>query len=133
MIKKKIKYVDFDENQREEDFYFNLSEAELTEMELSKNGGLAKILEKMVQEQDTEQIAGFFKDLILRSYGEKSNDGKHFTKSKEISDNFSFTGAYVKLYISLIKEADTGADFIKGIIPKGLLNANITNKQNGAI
>ena len=120
MLVKNIKYVDFDDNERSEDFYFNLTKAEVTEMEMSTEGGLAKMLEKIVAEQDSKRIIEIFKDLILRSYGEKSPDGKRFIKNKEIRDSFSNTEAYSELFMSLATDAEKASAFINGILPKNL-------------
>lgn len=120
MLVKNIKYVDFDGNERSEDFYFNLTKAEVTEMEMSTEGGLAKMLEKIVAEQDSRRIIEIFKDLILKSYGEKSPDGKRFTKNKEIRDSFSNTEAYSELFMSLATDAEKASAFINGILPKNL-------------
>jgi len=120
MLKERIKFKDFEDRDREMDFYFHLSESELSEMEMSKNGGLTKLLKRIIDEDDMEKLAGYFKDLILKSYGIKSNDGLRFEKSEEISRNFSHTNAYNMLYMSLIKDADKAAAFVNGIVPKEL-------------
>ena len=120
MLVKHIKYVDFDDNERSEDFYFNLTKAEVAEMEMSTEGGLAKMLEKIVAEQDSRRIIEIFKDLILRSYGEKSPDGKRFTKNKEIGESFSNTEAYSELFMLLATDAEKASDFINGILPKSM-------------
>lgn len=120
MLVKNIKYVDFDGNERSEDFYFNLTKAEVAEMEMSTEGGLAKMLEKIVAEQDSRRIIEIFKDLILRSYGEKSPDGKRFTKNKEIRESFSNTEAYSELFMLLATDAEKASDFINGILPKSM-------------
>ena len=120
MLVKNIKYVDFDGNERSEDFYFNLTKAEVAEMEMSTEGGLAKMLEKIVAEQDSRRIIEIFKDLILRSYGEKSPDGKRFTKNKEIREAFSNTEAYSELFMLLATDAEKASDFINGILPKSM-------------
>jgi hypothetical protein len=117
MLKKTIKYVDFDGNERTEDFHFNLTKAEVTEMELSTQGGLVKMLEKIVAEQDSKRIIEIFKDLILKSYGEKSPDGKRFIKNQELRDAFSQTEAYSELFMTLATNAEESAAFINGIVP----------------
>jgi hypothetical protein len=117
MLKKTIAYVDYDGNNRTEDFYFNLSKAETTEMEMSIDGGLANSLRKIVQEKDAKRIIESFKDLILRSYGEKSPDGKRFIKNQEMRDAFSQTEAYSELFMELATNADAAANFVNGIIP----------------
>ena len=120
MLKKTISYTDFDGNERKEDFYFNLTKAEAVEMELSANGGLTKALTKIVMELDSKKIVESFKDLILRSYGEKSLDGKRLIKNQELRDNFSQTEAYSELFMELSGNAEAASDFINGIIPNSI-------------
>lgn len=116
MLKKRMKYMDFEGNEREEDFFFNLTKAELMEMEMSTEGGLVKYVEKLISIQDATKIVKIFKDLILKSYGEKSLDGKRFIKSKELSDAFSQTEAYSDLFMELATNAGSASDFINGLI-----------------
>ncbi len=118
MLKKTIKYVDFDGNERTEDFYFNLTKAECAEMELAAEGGLAKMLQKIVAAQDSKRIVEIFKDIVLRAYGEKSADGRRFIKSQELKDGFSQTEAYSELFMELATNADAAADFVNSVIPQ---------------
>lgn len=118
MLKKTIKYVDFDGNEREEDFYFNLTKAECMEMELSTTGGMERFINKIIAEKDNRKIVEMFKDIILRSYGEKSLDGKRFMKSPEISAGFAATEAYSELFMELSSDAEAAALFVNSIIPK---------------
>ena len=124
MLKKTITYTDFNDVERTEDFYFNLSEVEILEMEAeaSTSGGLAEMFRKMVRDNDQKNLMRVFKDLILKSYGEKSSDGKHFLKFDEngnlLSVGFSQTNAYVKLFMEVTSDADTASNFINGIIPQ---------------
>lgn len=120
MLKKTITYTDYNGVERKEDFYFNLSKAEIAEMELSTAGGLAERLTKLVNTQDIPSIIKIFKELILKAYGEKSPDGKRFIKSEEASIAFSQTEAYTELFMELANDADAAADFINGIIPAGM-------------
>lgn len=117
MLKKTITYVDYNGNERKEDFYFNLSKAELTEMEMSTTGGLAEMIQRIVSAQDSAAIIKVFKDLLLRAYGEKSADGKRFIKSEELSTAFSQTEAYSQLFMELASDADAAAKFVNGVIP----------------
>lgn len=117
MFKKLIKYEDFDGNQREEIFYFNLTKAEISEAQLSVDGGLSTKLERIVASQSTSELIKVFKEFILLSYGEKSDDGKHFRKSKEITDEFTSTNAYSELFMELSTNTDFAIEFIKGIMP----------------
>jgi hypothetical protein len=120
MLKKTIKYTDYDGNERTEDFYFNLSKAEVMEMEMGTNGGMEKMMAKIVAEQDSKRIVETFKEIIVKSYGEKSLDGKHFVKSKELADKFTQTEAYSELFMELATNANAAAVFINGIIPQGV-------------
>lgn len=118
MFKETISYEDFDGNARTEDFYFNLTKAELMEMQLSMDGGLEKKIQKIVAAQDVKQIIGIFKELVLKAYGVKSDDGKRFMKSDEIRAEFEQTQAYSDLFMKLATDDKYAAKFINGVIPK---------------
>ena len=117
MLKKTIAYTDYNGVARKEDFYFNLSKAEILEMEMSTVGGLAEMINKIVTTQDAPAIIKIFKELILKAYGEKSADGKQFIKSKELSNAFSQTEAYSVLFMELATDADAASKFVNGIVP----------------
>ena len=123
MLKKTIKYTDYDGNEREEDFYFNLSKAEVTEMELSKEGGMYEYIKKISAAQNAPELIKLFKEIITKSYGEKSLDGKRFIKNKELTEAFTQTEAYSELFVELASNADEAVKFINGIMPKNM-NAN---------
>lgn len=122
MLKKTIAYTDYNGTQREEDFYFNLTKAELMEMEMSTSGGLAEMIQNIVKAQDAPAIIKVFKDLVLKAYGEKSLDGKRFMKVDEngtpLSIAFSQTEAYSNLFMELATNAEAAAEFVNGIVPK---------------
>ena len=120
MLKKSIKYTDYNGVERTEDFYFNLSKAELMEMEMSTAGGLAETITKIVAAQDQPAIIKLFKELILKAYGEKSADGKRFVKSDEIAAAFSQTEAYSELFMELSTDSDKAAEFVNKIVPADL-------------
>ena len=117
MLKKQITYRDLNDVERTEDFYFNLSKSEIAEMELSTTGGLIKHINRIVEAQDGKEIMAFFKNFILKSYGEKSPDEKHFIKGEEVSRMFSFTGAYDVLFMELVTDPEKAAAFLNGIVP----------------
>lgn len=118
MLKKTITYTDYNGVERTEDFYFNLSKAEIAEMELEIPGGMTALIERITKTKDTPSLVKMFKDLILRSYGEKSDDGRRFIKSKELKENFEQTEAYSELFMELASNADAASEFINGITPK---------------
>ena len=120
MLKKTIKYTDYNGEERIEDFYFNLSKAEIMEMEMSQNGGMSEYIKKIVNTQDNVSIMNLFKEIIQKSYGEKSLDGKRFIKNKELTEAFTQTEAYTELFVELVSDADAAAKFVNGIIPQNM-------------
>lgn len=124
MLKKTITYTDYNGITRTEDFYFNLTKAEIMEMQLSTNGGLDVMIKKIIDSQDAPSIIKIFKELILKAYGEKSDDGKRFVKSKEISEGFAQTEAYSQLFMELATDTDAASKFVNGIVPAVDNNAN---------
>jgi hypothetical protein len=117
MVKKTITYTDYNGVERTENFHFNLSKAEIMEMELSTTGGLAEMITKIVNAKDAPAIVKVFKDIILKAYGEKSADGKRFVKSEELTNAFVQTEAYSILFMELATDADAAAKFINGLMP----------------
>lgn len=124
MLQKSIKYIDYNGVEREETFLFNLTKAELMEMELGTTGGLTEMIQKIIQTKDQPSIIKIFKELILKAYGEKSADGKRFIKTDEhgnpLSRAFSETEAYSNLFMELSTDDKAAAAFVNGIIPEGL-------------
>lgn len=121
MLKKTITYSDYNGVERTEDFYFNLSKAEILEMEMGTSGGLAEMIQRIVATQDAPAIIKIFKDLVLKAYGEKSPDGRRFLKTDEngnpLSRYFEQTEAYSILFMELATDADAAAKFVNGIVP----------------
>ena len=117
MLKKTITYTDYNGVERTEDFYFNLTKAELMEMEIGTTGGMADMIKRIIDAKDAPAIIKIFKELVLKAYGEKSADGKRFMKSEEISNGFAQTEAYSQLFMELATDADAAAAFVNGIIP----------------
>ena len=116
MLKKTITYEDYNGVERKEDFYFNLTEAEVMEMELSTKGGLTEMINRIVAAQDAPAIVKIFKDLILKAYGVKSPDGKRFIKSQELRDEFESTRAYSILFMELATDEKAASDFVNGLV-----------------
>lgn len=123
MLKKTITFIDYNDEERIEDHYFNLSKAELAMMEASKLGGLRSYLEKILQAKDTVAIMETFKTIIHQAYGKKSDDGRRFIKSDEISTEFEQTEAYSELIMELLGDPDKASEFINGILPRDIANA----------
>ena len=127
MLVKTITFKDYFGNERTQDFYFNLNESELTDMNLMVKGGLERQIKNIIATQDQPKLIEYFKSVILASYGKISEDGIRFIKSKELSTEFSQTDAFNKLYMELVSDADKAADFINGVVPQEL--ADEANKR----
>lgn len=121
MLKKTITSTDYNGVTTTEDYYFNLTEAELMEMELSTEGGITEMISRIVAAKNTPQIIKIFKDFILKAYGEKSQDGKRFVKidkdGHRLADDFAQTEAYSKLFMELAMDDKAGANFVIGVMP----------------
>lgn len=120
MLKKTINYTDYNGVERTEDFYFNLTKAEIMEMEMSTAGGLAETIQRIINTQNMPALIKIFKDLILKAYGVKSPDGKRFIKSEDLKDDFAQTEAYSQLFMELATDADAASTFINSIIPSDI-------------
>lgn len=118
MLKKTITYTDYDGLERTEEFRFNLTKAEVVDMELTTAGTFSETMKRIVAEKDIIRIAKLFKELLLKSYGVKSDDGKRFVKSPELSEAFSQTEAYSDLYIELLSNPEEAAKFFAEVAPK---------------
>lgn len=118
MLKKTITYTDYDGLERTEEFRFNLAKAELVDMELTTAGTFSETMKRIIAEKDIIRIAKLFKELLLKSYGVKSDDGKRFIKSQELSEAFSQTEAYSDLYIELLSNPEEAAKFFAEVAPK---------------
>lgn len=114
-------YVDFNGVERTENFYFNFTKAELTDMDLTVEGGLEQLLKKIIDSKDVPALVRFFKELVLKSYGEKSDDGRRFMKSKAISEAFEQTQAYSDIYMNFVTNTDAAIEFVKSIMPSDLV------------
>ena len=121
MLKKTITYKDFNGVEKTQAYYFNFTEAEVLELEMSEHGGLAEMIDRIVKEENGPEIAKIFKDLVLKAYGEKSVNGDSFVKFDEdgrpLSRKFAQTAAYSALYTELATNAKAAADFFNGVIP----------------
>lgn len=129
MYKKTITYKDYNDVERTETFLFNFSKAELAELQLSTDGGLETYIQRIIESQDTKALVKIFKDLLLKSYGIKSDDGRRFIKSDAIREEFSQTEAYSEFFMELATDAKAASDFINGIMPAELQKELANNPQ----
>ena len=124
-------YTDYDDNQRTEDFYFNYSEAELTDLQFSVPGGLAGMIDKIIKTNDMPKLVELFRELIQKAYGEKSNDGRRFIKSPELTKEFTETVAYSQIYMRLATDSKAAQEFINKVVPKSMKDKmQQANQQN---
>lgn len=120
MISKTITYEDFNGVQRTEKFYFHLTEAELMELQTSHSGGFSAYVQRLTETEDQAEIVALFKKIIAMSYGIKSDDGRRFQKSEEITKEFMETNAYSELFMELASNAEAAVEFVNGVVPAKL-------------
>lgn len=118
MLKREIKYENFDGNEVTDTYYFNLTRSEMIELEVGYKDGLEAALRRIIETNDRQKLIAEFKNLVLLSYGVKSDDGKRFIKSDQLREEFTQTPAYDALFMELATNDDAAATFIKGIVPK---------------
>lgn len=133
MYSKEINYEDFDGNQRKEKAHFNLTKAEMTEMSLGVSGGMDKVIQRIIEENNMPKIIEYFKEIILKSYGVRSDDGRVFRKfdavdGHRLADDFAQTQAYSELFMELATNTKSAIDFINGIMPKDMRQDNLEQK-----
>lgn len=121
MFCKEITFTDYNGREVTDKFYFNLNKAEIIQW-LSTSGEytLDKVLEEIARKGNVKRIMEIFADLIQRSYGEKSLDGRRFMKNKELVEAFVETEAYSNLFVELVTDANKAAEFINSIIPSDM-------------
>lgn len=129
MYAKTIEYEDYNGNKRKETFYFNLSKAEIIDLEWRTPGGLENYFKTIMETLDGQKLADTFKMLIQKSYGVKDPEGRRFIKNQEVLDNFTQTEAYSELYIQLATDDKAAAEFVNGIFPKDVVEAARKQKE----
>lgn len=120
MYSEKVTYTDYNGVERKEEFFFNLTKAELLEMEMGIVGGFNAMVQKAIDAQDQPTLINVFKDLLLKSCGVKSADGRRFIKNDEVRADFKETEAYSILFMKYATDAEAAAKFINGIVPTDL-------------
>ena len=120
MYKKKITYTDYNGTERTEDFYFNLSKSEMIMLETTTPGGYTGLIQRVIESKDNREIMNIFTDLIRRSYGVKSEDGKHFIKNDQVVEDFMNSAAFDQMFTEFFTDENAASDFAKGIIPSDI-------------
>lgn len=120
MLKKTITYRDYDDVERTEDFYFHLTQAELTQLAFSVDGGLEEYLKVITKSQNNSEILSMFQKIIAMAIGVRSEDGRRFIKTDEIRDDFLQTNAYQELFMELMMNPSYAVEFIRGALPSDL-------------
>lgn len=123
MVTKTVTYKDYNGLERTEDFRFNLTQAELLEMEFGTKGGFAAMIKKIIDAKDTPALIRIFKDLIVKAYGVKSDDGRRFMKSDALIEDFVQTEAYCQIYMELATNEEAAIAFVNGVVPSSVSKA----------
>lgn len=120
MIKQDITYTNFEGEQETETLYFHLNKVELMEMQVSEKRGLAQYITDIQKAENNKEIFRLFKDIVLRAYGERSEDGKKFIKNERLREEFEGCLAYEELMVKIVTETDFAVKFVNGIMPAGM-------------
>ena len=123
MLKREIKYTDFDGNKASDTFYFNITKSEIVELEVERDGGMEGYIKRIINAEDNHALVAEFKKIILLAYGQKSPDGKRFIKTDQLREEFSQTAAFDELFIELATKDGAAADFFIGVLPADVSQA----------
>ena len=123
MLKKQIKYIDFDGNEQEEALYFNLTEPEVVRLDVEFPGGLEEYINQLDEKVNPKDILSLFEKVLRAAYGEKSEDGRYFVKEPKAVDLFYQSAAYSALFVELVQDADKAAMFFNGLLSKTTVDA----------
>lgn len=128
MLKLTRSYTDYNDIRREEDFYFNLTKAEIMEKQLTYAGGFTETVEAITKANDMPALVKIFKEFLLSTVGIKSPDGRRFEKSDEIRSAFEQHPVYSDLFMELATDAVKASEFIKGVVPADMADKVDTAK-----
>lgn len=125
MIKKTLTFKNFKNETETEDFHFNMSEGELTKMQVAaidqKNESFSDKLDKISKGLQGKELVDIIDDLVLRSYGVKSTDQKRFVKNSALLEEFTSSGAYSVLITELFSLDGSLAEFVNGVVPEDMV------------
>lgn len=137
MLKKTIKYTDWNGTERTEDFYFNLTKTELIKMQMEEDGAFADRIRKIIRAKDTIELIKVFESIILKAYGEKSEDGRRFAKVDSngvpLAQKFIETPAYDELYVEMLSDPEKFAGFINALVPSDLAEEVKKMQESGNV
>lgn len=119
MLKKTMTYTNLDGQEVTEDFYFNMTKAELIKLQLREGEGFQDYITQVVNAGNGTAIVETFEKLVGLSYGEKI-DGR-FVKKPGAFEAFMSTEAYSDFFYELVTSAKAGAEFINAVMPKDLV------------
>lgn len=122
MLKKEFTYTDFDGNQRTETGYFNMTKAEIAAMQVKMDGKFIDYLQDLVRGNHIEKLFHIFSDLVLDSYGEKSEDGRRFVKNAQIREDFKSSMMYSEMIVDLISAPEKMSAFTRSILPADMVS-----------
>lgn len=131
MYIKEVEYTDFSGIKRKERYYFHLSESEVLKLEYSTDKSLGQTIKDMLDSNDQPAIMRKFDELIALAYGVRSDDGKEFMKSEELTNKFMHSAAYNEIFIEMATDARQVAAFVNAVIPdmKGVIERAEKNQD----
>lgn len=116
MLTKITKFTDMNGNERTQTCYFNMTKAEILEFNMNKPNGVIAYITQMMNQGRNDLVFAAFKDLILSSYGERTEDGR-FIKNTQIREAFACSEAYSEIFMEIVQSEEAMAAFVNGIMP----------------
>jgi hypothetical protein len=120
MLKRPITFENLDGETVTKDYWFNISQLELTELQVSTDEGYGETLQKMMDDENVRGVLTSIKDIILMAYGER--DGEYFLKKDKeghlLKYRFEGSPAFSTLYMELLADDKKATEFILGAMPR---------------
>lgn len=125
MIKKSITFTNLDGQLKQEDYWFQLTQADFAKKALTEGGhaylerlrDLSELTEETAVGRGKEMM-DTFETILFDSVGMR--EGDLFIKNEEITKRFRYSGAYDAFFLELLQTPDSGASFFKNVFPRDL-------------
>lgn len=112
-----VTYIDFDDQEYTERLYFNMTKVEFMRWQAESGDNLTERMKTALEKHDSSKIMDYFEELIRRSYGEKSDDGKRFVKDPQKTRDFMTSAAYDELFWRITQNQEECNAFMRGVLP----------------
>lgn len=132
MLTQVYEYKDYLGRERKSTVRFNFDESELAEMALSDEGGMDEWIDQIINSSSLQEIVKIVKNIILRAYGERTEDGRFIKEDPvtgaPLSRKFKSSAVFPIVFMDVCFDAEKAAAFISGCVPDSM-KSSMDNAQ----